>query len=227
MKRTLLPLTGLFLGLFLVFTLIVQRHVFDGLDIALTIKIQTLLHPWIITIFSIFSLLGAAEVISWTLLPFLKKYRWQSWPIFGAYAGGSLIELVGKTMINHASPPHIFFRYDLGVKFPSSYLETLHSYPSGHVFRTTFIIACWLIILFRSTQGPSQKKLLGLVAAIFCVIMLVSRVALGEHWTTDVIGGLLLGFGMAFGSFLFIESPRLNQLTRKIHHASQKIFTPA
>ena len=49
----------------------------------------------------------------------------------------------------------------------------------------------------------TKVLLSGLIAA-FDVTMLVSRVYLGEHWTSDVIGGVFLGsaLGLFTGMFL-------------------------
>ena len=39
---------------------------------------------------------------------------------------------------------------------------------------------------------------------VFCFVVLISRISLGEHWTTDVIGGGLLGASFAFLSQVFL-----------------------
>ncbi len=201
MKRLEFFFSVLVLGLFGVFTILVRQHLFDQLDLDLTVKLQDHISHFFDTGFSFFSILGAAEIISFFLLvPLFLYYKSRGILIFLAYGFGLFIEVVGKTFLTHSGPPHLFFRNDINFHFPSSYIETLHSYPSGHSYRTVFIAYVWFVYLFERYPSRVTRSIVFLIIASLCAIMLISRVSLGEHWTTDVVGGSLLGLGLAMAS---------------------------
>jgi undecaprenyl-diphosphatase len=66
---------------------------------------------------------------------------------------------------------------------------TQASYPSGHVTRT--VVSFGLIAFIGTTRGQARAVAVGL-AAVLSLLMGVARVAAGEHWPTDVVGGFLL-----------------------------------
>lgn len=73
------------------------------------------------------------------------------------------------------------------------YHEQDSSYPSGHavtavVFFAGFAMLAWLGPLPRPLAAP-----LAAVLAVCAVAIPWSRLALGAHYATDVLGGLLLG----------------------------------
>jgi undecaprenyl-diphosphatase len=88
--------------------------------------------------------------------------------------------------------------------FPQFYVNAQYSYPSGHTARAVFLG----MALFSVLAGPFELwktnwRKTGIIAAcilayIFAVA--ISRIYLGEHWLSDVLGGALLGAG--FGGIL-------------------------
>lgn len=186
-----------FLFAFVLFTLIIKTHVLDSFDFNTTVRIQNHIPQKFYAPFSILSLIGTAEVMTVFLLFTLPYLKLRFIPVITLYGIGGFIEIVGKEFLRHPGPPYLFFKYDLKFLFPSSYIHTLHSYPSGHSFRTIFVIFVIITILLPRLKDARIRTLVLLAAAFFGAAMMVSRIALGEHWTTDVIGGMFLGFSFA------------------------------
>lgn len=91
----------------------------------------------------------------------------------------SLIKLV----VAQPLPPHDRSRgLDL---FPGLHVPFAHAFPSGHMARDAF-----LLLIARGV--PVALVAAALVAVAF------SRVYLAQHWLSDVVGGLLLGAGIAW-----------------------------
>lgn len=68
-----------------------------------------------------------------------------------------------------------------------------YSFPSGHVmFYTGFFGFIWFLIFSRLRKSWIRSLLLTVFGILIGLIGL-SRVYLGEHWTSDVVGGYLLG----------------------------------
>jgi len=70
------------------------------------------------------------------------------------------------------------------------------SFPSGHAMMAPLVFG--LGVLIWSAPWPRGTRItLLLLAAIFSLIIALSRVYLGVHWPSDVLAGLLLGTGWA------------------------------
>lgn len=69
------------------------------------------------------------------------------------------------------------------------------SYPSGHTMQAT---AAWglLLVLLAAGRSPRAKALLALAATLVVVLVAASRVYLGVHWLSDVLGAVSLSVAL-------------------------------
>jgi len=131
------------------------------------------------------------------LLVFFKKYRKCAISICISLI---LMELTGnvilKELIMRERPCWIDPTVELLIKAPSSY-----SFPSGHTF-AGFASAVTVFI---------NHKKEGIAAMVVAALIAFSRMYLFVHFPTDILGGMVLGAGVAVLTYFIVHrwAPKL------------------
>ena len=139
--------------------------------------------------------LGAAFL---ALLVF-RKWRWALYLAATAGVGVIITEII-KVNVGRERPPTAAGYED----------DLFKSFPSGHTSSGLYIYAMFgvMLILLGLSQDKRWIVYLGNTLAIFGVLLGLTRLVLGVHWPSDVVGGWLLGSAVLLLSSLAIRPER-------------------
>ena len=137
-----------------------------------------------------------AITLPWAVWMLVGK-RWDAllhWG--GAFAGVAVLNILGKALFGRARPD------------TPDYLTGSFSYPSAHT--STAVVLFGLAAAFIAAEMPRQKRFWAYWMALALALpMALSRLVVGVHWFSDLVGGALLGLIVCALTFLhWQQQPR-------------------
>ena len=133
------------------------------------------------------TILGDGLVCAVLLLPWIRRNPERVW---GGLLGAVLMVVILRVFKGLLSLPR-----PLGV-LPEDVVSVIgpghrrSAFPSGHTATIALFAGVWAL--------STTRRLFSWLALILAVLVGVSRMAVGVHWPTDVLGGLALGWVSAW-----------------------------
>ncbi len=133
------------------------------------------------------TLLGTARLVALgaalaTLCLWLWKRRECILPLWVTVAGSAALCALGKVAVRRDRPLDI-----------AAIVETTFSFPSGHAAAAAAFYGFVVYCLWRPVKGWNARLNLFFAGALLILAIGFSRMYLGVHYLSDVLGGFLLG----------------------------------
>lgn len=197
-------------ALFLVTTGLVQARVLHSFDFAAGLAVLPMASERLDVLSSALSIAFSGEfsllyAIVFALLLWWRRYGLWSLAPF-AFLAPNVLEVLMKATVNQPAVPPELHR---SVFYPLASVQLSGTFPSGHSMRGAFL--CTFLAALLGPRG-NWRRGAALSLALLAGLIAFTRVYLGDHWLSDVIGGLLLGVSTA----ALAVSPGARRLARRL-----------
>ena len=114
-----------------------------------------------------------------------RKERAEALAVIGVLAAVTAGSEAVKELVARPRPPG----------FDNNVAGVVYSYPSGHVLEAVTIYGIIAVLLWRSSAPRVIRVIVPILFAVVVVMVAIARVAVGAHFPSDVLAGLLGGLG--------------------------------
>jgi undecaprenyl-diphosphatase len=226
-KFTGLPLTLFILAYVYIISLFlgIIKAILKITPIAQTdIRLENLLYvfrqPLLIKIFSYITLLGQWQItLSIIIITSLIFWLWQKKiyiiPFIVTVLGTEIFVFLGKLVFERPRPIDVAY-----------FLEKSYSFPSGHAAIACALFGFLIYYSWRNLKKINTKINLLFLGLIFILAIGFSRLYLGVHFLSDVLGGYLLGLFWLIIGINLVEWPSFKKVKiKKITSINVKIIS--
>jgi len=169
-----------------------------SLEIYIVNFIQSFQHSWLTSIFIFISLISSTKSY-FIIVPivaaffYFKNYRKEAFFTFFVVLGNIFNPII-KNIVNRARPT--------GDIVNILETKTNSSFPSGHAMGAIILYGFLIYLVWKL---PFQhKKFITTILVSFIILVGISRIYLGVHWPTDVLGAYIIGFlWLIFGIYIY------------------------
>ncbi|WP_186672757.1 phosphatase PAP2 family protein [Sporosarcina sp. BP05] len=153
-------------------------------DTAVIGFVQGLEAPWLTSIMRVFTWIGSGYVVAtialigFIVLFFVLHYRHQAFLLIAVIAGSVLLNSALKSYFKRERPSIHRILDANGFSF-----------PSGHSMMAFALYAIIAYIAWRNVKTTMNRVVLVLFTAFMIIMIGTSRIYLGVHYPSDIVGG--------------------------------------
>jgi len=189
-RRIINRLMALIVIAFIILTIGVLLDPLSKIDKEFSEEVQEHANPFLDKFMHALSWAGympnSAIVVAAVIVIFLLfRYKREAlFTLLSSLAG--LVSTIVKLAVNRPRP---------GAPFVHVLEKTAQqSFPSGHVIFYTVFFGFLILVMYRRTEIPAWIRITVTCISLLLILFVpLSRIYLGAHWFTDVLGGGLLG----------------------------------
>ncbi|MBI5793747.1 LssY C-terminal domain-containing protein [Candidatus Uhrbacteria bacterium] len=161
-------------------------------------------------------------IILWSFGVSLVLYLWHNkkfiFPLWVSLLGAEVLALMGKFIVARERPEGL-----------AVYAEDSFSFPSGHA---TVAVVFWgflAYLVWRTIRNRSVRLNMIFLSTVIILLIGFSRLYLGVHYLSDVLGGYLLGMIWLIIGISLCEWKGASkfQTTSKVHGSRFRVLTTA
>lgn len=171
----------------------IDQHAADFAENLATPGVTTFF-AWITELGSVWALTVGSLIMFGVLWYFYQRKKWRI-VYFVIAMGGVTILISGLKAAFSRDRPNILEEYD----------GTGYSFPSGHSTAPIVFYGFIMYLVIRSKLNALAKWLINIFLGILILLIAFSRLPLGVHYFTDVIGGLALGLTWLVSCIAILE----------------------
>ena len=88
--------------------------------------------------------------------------------------------------------------------------EDSYSFPSGHTITATVVYGFIIYLIYKSNLSKKEKSIYISILILLILLIGLSRIYLGVHYFTDVIGAIALGISYLIIAIYIIEKKKVS-----------------
>ena len=189
--------------LFIILTVLVKMNLVNNIDSYIYDLVTLVINDCLINVYKVITFFGSSEFIIFLCVFFLGLFLVLKKKNVGLIISGVLIistfvNTVLKLLIRRVRP--------LVISFVN---EDSFSYPSGHTMAAVSMYGILMYLVIKSNLSKRKKVIISIILGLLPILVGVSRVYLGAHFISDVVGAFIVSIILLLIETYYIDKKKL------------------